>query len=249
MASRRPTRLVPAGVALALLLATLFAFAAIRPEQPAGSGDAPATPAPATGIPEASIIKVAPVRADMTPAPTDPDTPRLYIVNQHTPPANAITDTIREKVTVVDYQPVLQARYTLDTGTDVDLLLSPDRSRLYVVGVVRQESGMYVDELLAVDNRTGQTIWREQVPFRFKGPDNPPGLAISPDGRRLYIRSFRPGATGDGPAGIYWFQIVDTATGKSVPETIALPNLYSCARCGCEKSTSLPHSSFSWSTN
>jgi hypothetical protein len=79
-----------------------------------------------------------------------------------------------------------------------------------------------------VDNRTGRTLWREQVQFRFKGPDNPPGLAISPDGRRLYIRSFRPGATGDGPAGIYWFQIIDTATGRSTPETIPLPNLYAC---------------------
>jgi hypothetical protein len=226
----RRLRLAPAGAALALLLAAMvIAFAVLRPEQPASSGYAAATPAPATGDLGAPAFEGAPASSNQPITSTDDiDSPQLYIVNQHVPPADAITDTVRGAVTVLDYQPVLQTRYTLDTGTDIDLLLSPDRSRLYVIGVVQPAPGVYMDELLAVDNRTGRAIWREQVQFRFKGPDNPPGLAVSPDGRWLYIRSFRPGATEDGPAGIYWFQIIDTATGKSAPETIPLPNLYAC---------------------
>jgi outer membrane protein assembly factor BamB len=101
-------------------------------------------------------------------------------------------------------------------GVD-DAALSPDKTRLYV--------GM-TGQLVAIDRQTQREVWRVPVNNRVgynTASFDPTALAISPDGHWLYVYSYERAEqakyfdTTDAQ-----LQIVDTATGQVLPNTIPL---------------------------
>lgn len=104
-------------------------------------------------------------------------------------------------------------KWRVDGGYDA--ILAPDGSRLYVV---------VGTAVVSVDTGDGRERWR--IPAQNIAnymPGGPSALAASPDGRWLYIASYRDEAQ----TRRVWLQIVDTSSAKLLARTIALPECLS----------------------
>lgn len=108
-------------------------------------------------------------------------------------------------------------RYSIDmgkAGSDAEIVLSPDRSRMYI-------STMH--DIRAIATVSGKELWRVPLTDRMTyilglGPTP---MFTSPDGKWLYIYS-RDDEVSDYNV-TYWLQVFNTDTGRVAPTTIALP--------------------------
>jgi outer membrane protein assembly factor BamB len=100
--------------------------------------------------------------------------------------------------------------YQVSTGANVDAVLSPDGTRLYVLGST--QDGV-ANELIAVQALTGEELWRATVqePVRYVSSEGPSVLAVAPDDSAVYIYS--PGEEGSGQNRV---QVVSTRSARGV---------------------------------
>lgn len=147
---------------------------------------------------------------------------KLYVLS-HIPRADGKNAAVGGRVTVVD-QTTRQALRTIETGIDVDAIPSPDGTRLYIAAKDRLADDRLPGEnrLFALDTATGAELWRIPVPDRMSyiGGRGPSTLALSPDGRWLYIYSY---AWNQSSGVRQRLEIVDTGTGQKLPDRILLP--------------------------
>jgi len=146
---------------------------------------------------------------------------RLYILS-HILRSDGTNGAVGGQITVLEAA-TRQVVNTIKTGVDVDAVLAPDGSRLYVAAVDVGEGN--TDHLFAVDTGTGVELWRVALNNRIKYIfDGPTGLALSTTGRWLYVYSY-PWLNQEayqGPSN--WLEIVNAETGQLLPDTIPLPN-------------------------
>ncbi len=147
-----------------------------------------------------------------TTAPPTPQHGTLYLISYLSGPNGQMGES---HITAVDLATQTE-RYTIDNADDA--ILSPDQSRLYYAGFAQD-----YDYLVAADAQTGHAIWRVAITNRmaYKG-GGPSVLAVSPDGRWLYIHSLDTHGTFTNAEleMPYWLQIVDTRTGTVLPGII-----------------------------
>jgi hypothetical protein len=129
------------------------------------------------------------------------DAGRLYVVSQVFGAEEGVEVTVGGRVTAYDAASGVEL-YAIQTGSQVDAVLSPSGAFLYVSSISTSASG---DDLIAFDARTGQELWRRVIHDRvhFLLQLGPSTLAASPDGQRLYIYS----SSAPGQA---WLQVLDT---------------------------------------
>jgi DNA-binding beta-propeller fold protein YncE len=107
----------------------------------------------------------------------------------------------------------------------VDAVPSANGSRLYIAA--QDDQGK--DYLFAVDARNHNELWRTPIQDRVEyiGGNDLSTLALSPDGLQLYVYSYPNGPSAPQyPDASYvpnWLQIIDTNTGKILPDTVPLP--------------------------
>lgn len=145
-------------------------------------------------------------------------TGRLYIISRvPRSPEDVTRGSATGRFAIVD-PATGQAVYTSTPGTDIDVAAVPDGTRVYVAAVAAR-AGLAPDYLFAVDPRSGKELWRVELKDRMKGLAAS-GLALAPDGRRLYYYSY-PWLGPD--ARDFWITTIDTATGRTLPATVTLP--------------------------
>jgi hypothetical protein len=157
-------------------------------------------------------------QAAINPVPHRP----LYIVD-----SDGNSSTSRERLFALD--PATKGIVkTYPTGSHPDIALSPDGTRLYVASESRTPEGAEgpgAGRLDVVDTGTGTTLASIANPHRWiqMGPLYGSEMALSADGRWLYVYKLRPGPEN----GVSEFvAIFDTASNKFLPDTISL------AKCG-----------------
>ena len=159
-----------------------------------------------------------------------PDRDALYIVHADEDRFTSVDFSLRS-VRTVDIRPRLTwfeqwlmlgasvAHAKFMDGTDKQMVISPDGRRLYVVGIDSASSQLQDGTwdmrrtplgLQVIDAADGTEIGHYET--------DATNLAISPDGRKLYLRGWNEGATTFGP----WTEIFDTASGE---RTAAPPDL------------------------
>ncbi len=151
----------------------------------------------------------------------------LFIVSS---PIGSTPSARTTRVTVADL-PTLQERRSIDIvqGSErfPEVIASPDGRSLYAAirgGPSRD------DQIIALDAQTDQELWRTTIQDLGPNFGTESGMAVSPDGSRLYIRSL-PGddlSRREESTTPYWLQIVDTATGTVLPQTIPLRSMDEC---------------------
>lgn len=160
-----------------------------------------------------------PVAAGQTPGVAKGS--RLYLLS-YLPRPDGNSGAVGGRVTVLD-RATQQEVYVINAGMNIDAILSPDGSRLYIAGVdVSANGDPGGGRLIAVDAANGSELWRLPLQNRLMYIEGggPSTLTLSPDGRRLYVYSYS-----GVPA---WLQIVDTVTGQVSPDTIPLPDAHTC---------------------
>lgn len=179
-----------------------------------------------------SVLRVESASAPAANAPAA----RLYILSSLVG-ADGIS-IVGGRVSILD-SATHQETFTLQTGVDVEAVPSPDGARLYVAAIDGTDTdGIGTDYLTAIDARTKGELWRTPLKNRVKYifGDGPASVRLSPDGRWLYVFSYpwlelsRYGMDTNVP---YWIEIIDTASGRALPETIALPK-------GCNVASMFP---------
>ena len=161
---------------------------------------------------------------------------RLYILSSLVG-ADGVS-IVGSRISILD--PVThQETFSLQTGVDVEAVPSRDGTRLYVAAIdVTASDPIGKDYLTAIDVRTKGELWRTPLKNRAKYifGDGPASVRLSPDGRWLYVFSYpwlelsQYGMDTNVP---YWIEIIDTASGRPLPETIALPK-------GCNAGSMFP---------
>jgi hypothetical protein len=108
---------------------------------------------------------------------------------------------------LIGYDPTRKREvYRLQLGHDPDATLSADERQLFAVGG---------NTLVALDSGSGTEHWRVTVANRSRQADGPPSLAVSPDGRQLYLASDDDNRT--------WVQVFDAADGHKLADTAPYP--------------------------
>jgi len=112
---------------------------------------------------------------------------------------------------------------TFNAGLQPDIAVSPDGTRLYLAFTEYQPDRM--DKLQVIDTSSGAVLQTVENPERWLGtaPRYASKMAISSDGRRLYIYKDHQTTKGD----FYYLATFDTEKGKFLPETVALPGCLS----------------------
>jgi DNA-binding beta-propeller fold protein YncE len=102
----------------------------------------------------------------------------------------------------------------LSTGYHPDLAVDPTGRYLFVLSSASTPGGPDPTTLAALDNRTLSEVWRITVADRMLyGLLGPSTIAVSGDGRRLYLAHMR--VLGDDRAD-YWFTVHDVGSGAQV---------------------------------
>jgi 6-phosphogluconolactonase (cycloisomerase 2 family) len=75
------------------------------------------------------------------------------------------------------------------SGADgaVDILVSPDGTRVFVTGVADRDPRQTDFVTIAYDAQTGSALWTAQLNGPVDSDDQPAAAAISPDGKHLYV--------------------------------------------------------------
>jgi hypothetical protein len=172
-------------------------------------------PTPLPPNPTMSLPVVSPTpQTALATTPTAVQHGTLYVTSYLIGPNHDITGS---RVTAVDLATQIE-RYAIDNADDA--ILSPDRTRLYYTSFEKDQ-----DYLFAAEAQTGRAIWRVAIKNRmgYKG-GGPSVLAVSPDGRWLYIHSYDANGnyTNAQAEMLYWLQIIDTKTGTVLPATIPI---------------------------
>lgn len=149
-----------------------------------------------------------------------PTNQHLYVVSESVNPAAPGRAT--GELSIVD-PATGRAIAAFPVGVNADIATSRDGSRLYVASV---DPSTERDHLIAIDPRGRTTLWTTVIQYRVKYIDwGPVTLALSPDGRRLYVHSYATAPASRGPGHVSdWLQVVDATTGRILPKTIPLPD-------------------------
>jgi DNA-binding beta-propeller fold protein YncE len=141
---------------------------------------------------------------------------RLYVVS--------LVDTSEEdfsirylgRVTAYDAE-TGEELYAIEAGSQIDAVLSPDGSRLFISALRQNGIG---DDLIAVDAATGQELWRTTIQDRVDWITGlgPSALAVSPDNQRLFVYSSDASAGGDASLIPYRIQVFDAKTGDWITD-------------------------------
>ncbi|TQR83272.1 hypothetical protein D8S82_28010 [Mycobacterium hodleri] len=115
-------------------------------------------------------------------------------------------------ISVIDTTTNTHTRDISVGGNPWDAALSPDGSQLYVSSPWYQTGGVDKGGFVAVVNTATGAV-TSKISFGIHG--SPVGLAVSPDGRRLYVADFSTAGT---------ISVVDTTTNKIVGQRISVPS-------------------------
>lgn len=136
----------------------------------------------------------------------------LYVLSDNSPFGGG------GRVTVVDLS-TRKITASISTGGDVSAVPSRDGMRLYVAAVDPPNDGS-ADHLFALDLKTGREIWRVALSDRVKYIlSGPPTLAVSPDGRTIFVFSYPASNLSRYPQASqvpYWLQMVDASDGHAM---------------------------------
>ena len=165
------------------------------------------------------IVAVAPVAAYVAASPkfsngwSEPKSGWLYVLDPRVGGGKSV-------VWLVDPREGVKGR--LKAGYAPFFALSPDGGRLYVSSGQPgpSGSGVYSDELWAIDTASGVVLQQVKFPDRLTYTlPAPGGLAVSPDGRYVYVaktRTIRPGVHEQA------IQTFDTIRERFLPEEAGL---------------------------
>lgn len=161
-----------------------------------------------TLAPRAEPLRVqAAVPANMSGQWVKPQAGWLYVLD---------TNDLREKAQIFLIDPTSGAiRGRIPTGYAPDMALSPDGARLYVASTYPGRSTLEV-----IDTTNGTVLYTAEIPYREIYALLPvwSRMAISPDGRWLYVNQLQIVAPGRGPAGDeYSVAIFDTQSHRFLP--------------------------------
>lgn len=103
-------------------------------------------------------------------------------------------------------------------GTSPDMVVSPDGSQLYLASSMKDQSVLSI-----IDTSSGSVIRTVSIPYRqtYTMRTVWSNMAISLDGRRLYIRQLHTMSPGQD---VYSVATFDTQTGNFLPEDVLVPS-------------------------
>jgi len=110
-----------------------------------------------------------------------------------------------------------------ETGSHPDIAVSPDGRRLYLAYDYSEREGVEKGKLEVIDTVTGVVLKSLDASNRWQtiGPAYDSGMAISPNGRWLFV--YKYAGEPDGSVA-YATAIFDTVAEKFLPDLISLPN-------------------------
>jgi len=141
----------------------------------------------------------------------------LYVLDTDNSGPNA-----QEHLLAVDPQRKVVVRRYEGIGLGLDFALSADGKRLYLARSIEAADGENLGKLDVIDTATGAILATVDNSQRWvtKGPYRYSAMALSADGRWLYVHKFKPESD---HAGTQFLAIFDTTNNRFLPDVISLP--------------------------